>query len=910
MAGTRIAKPRTPYKWLQGPPLGVLLAGGLAVLVAVAPDLLPALNPGNEDSGSARAMGYNALVDKLVVGRGWLEMRSTTSNVYRVEETDLAPNENSTDLPVELRDVWTRFKRQSYLGDDVRDPARWIVSDYDADDSEGEALEIVGIDPSAHQVAGPFSAPDNWRGAVLYRPGSQSIVGLIRRPTHGSPTDPEPEPMPFQAGRRVSTVNLFGPSDLMVAPGWGYVFTAPGCPEQLASVVRVASRVDTVSDALVRLPPHNCAVTVKIAGRVERPQKEEVRYVPIGIGQAITFERVGTNGSIQRETFDYTAKVRSVSTAPGPGQARRRKEGLESFARGVEGLMVDQPASTDVVTTLDPYLQQAAENALNELERKGGRLSDARLPARAAVTIMDANTGEVLAIATRPLPPTESLSFVREGLDDRNHNFTAMPIGSLAKGPLTMAILQKWPVLAGLKIEAKGDFEGVVGVAASFRDTVKSGEMDVNSFLALSSNRFAVGLMLLALSDDPAVPDPDLASTEDCYQIGDREEACRPPYIQTLQRTGPAGPDGYVLRGKTGPDVWGPTLTELFDAPTEFRDGNPYVGAGIWTAPTKPRETSPYGEEGIWTGLAGPDDAPLGGATVYLEMTNLAFNSIIDLRQDYLMSMLGGSRLRWPSIKVAEMFSRMVTRHRVEARLIYSTTPLGSEPIDLKYPAEWNLVLRGLEAVTLSGTANELSETSAVDLKWIQDGPYRMFAKTGTPSLDLPDSAILAQKAIARLARRGCGLTWNPVTNLIVIPTNLRPLCRRIADQAGIATRAGPPEKPNEALKALSDAYSARTDERILANPHDVTDLSADARTTGFGHGIALVIGRYAVGLPDTNGVPNGPPERALTIVVNLESGKAGGPATDLAGNLLRSRAVRDWLERAGPARTTVGLGR
>ena len=39
-----------------------------------------------------------------------------------------------------------------------------------------ETIEIVGIDPAAHRVAGPFNAADSWRGGLLYRSGSARIV--------------------------------------------------------------------------------------------------------------------------------------------------------------------------------------------------------------------------------------------------------------------------------------------------------------------------------------------------------------------------------------------------------------------------------------------------------------------------------------------------------------------------------------------------------------------------------------------------------------------------------------------------------------------------------------------------------------------------------------------------------------
>lgn len=849
---------------------GLLLGAGLGLFVCAAPWVLAVTNPvprvaqdatGASDS-SDRSDGYNALIDDLVVARGWLEMRRTDAG-YQVVESPIAPADP----------VWRRFKRESYLYGDLRTPERWLVSDYRFQRDGRETIEIVGIDPAAHRVAGPFNAADSWRGGLLYRSGSARTVGLTRRVSDTSAGARREGPMRFQPNGRDASVTLFGNTPpTQGASAWRYRFEAPaaGCVGEVASVMRIGT--DIQGDALVRLRAHpECRLTVRVGGRAQ--SLSQVAYVRLRAGEALGFEAVGPSGARLSETFDYGGAIESISPAPAPGAARTRAWGLDSFSRGVESLVIGRTDVGDIETTLDARLQDAAEAALGA---PGRLVNAAGLPARASITVMDANTGEVLAIAGRPLRAPGASIFTRAGMDDRDQNFTARPVGSVAKAPITMAILQAHPELADLRLTAMGDFKGVVGVEAAFKDTV-SGEIDLTNFLARSSNRYAVGLMLLALSDHPAVPDPALVDGPDCYWIGE-QHLCRPPVIQTMEPIGPRGPDGYVLKGRTGPPLtWGVTLNDMFGLLTEFEAGR--LGS---TA-------------NLWPGLA---EAPKqGGGWIWLEEGNLGLNELIDLHRDYLMSILGGSRTRWSSIKVAETFSRMVTRRPVAARF----TQPGSLPVlparTPDHPAEWDRVLAGLEAATghdpaIRGTAGRLQAV-------IPAGNYRVFAKTGTPTLEIETDPSQARAAAVRLARRQCGLTWNPQTRRITTPEVLRPVCADIAAQAGSRAQL------DGALRAMSASYRSRMDREVLSRAHEVTDLTLEASSAvGVGHGIALVIGRYPQAVAASAAVPTVPPERALAIVINLESHDGEAPATDMAGLLLASPVVRSWLAQPGADQT------
>ena len=247
MSRTRIPKARMTLPSLKAMRVswGGALGALLVLLICIAPQVLAVTNPiprvagGAAAGGDERAEGYNALIDDLVVARGWLEMRATGDG-YAVVESPLAPTDP----------VWQRFKRESYLFGDLRAPERWRVSDYRFQRDGRETIEIVGIDPSAHQVAGPFNAPDSWSGGLLYRPGTARVVGLTRRVSETGAGPARERPMRFRPNGRDGTVELFGETPATADAAWRYRFraTKAGCVGEVASVMRIGT--DLRGDAL------------------------------------------------------------------------------------------------------------------------------------------------------------------------------------------------------------------------------------------------------------------------------------------------------------------------------------------------------------------------------------------------------------------------------------------------------------------------------------------------------------------------------------------------------------------------------------------------------------------------------------------------------------------------------------
>jgi hypothetical protein len=249
-------------------------------------------------------------------------------------------------------------------------------------------------------------------------------------------------------------------------------------------------------------------VTVTVAGVEATAGAGEVQYLRLPADRDLVFTR-----GEHAERFVYEVAAPTVSRYEAVSGQRLRAPGLESFARALEPAVTrrdDRP----IVVTLDQRLQSEAESQLHAIVDQ--------LPAapafRSAVTMMDGMTGEVLAVASLPVATADQQDDTRgrHRFTTSNHNFDLMPVGSVAKAPLSMAILQTFPALATLEVRpgAPG-FRELLGVdlgtrradGFAFSDTVAGPAwMNFTRFLEASSNKYAAALMLLSLSDDPTKP--------------------------------------------------------------------------------------------------------------------------------------------------------------------------------------------------------------------------------------------------------------------------------------------------------------------------------------------------------------------------------------------------------------------
>jgi hypothetical protein len=833
-------------------------------------------HPRSDIHAVRQADAYNALINDLVLKRGWLEIKQRPDGQVRVQASALAPK---------AAEGWKAFVRSSYLRVDMTEPGRWLF-----DDDLGRGARLTEIDPTAHQVLGPYAGTLQWRGDIQFRTGSSGGASLRRvgetraflfRPGRGA----------FEGGLTTATLDLFKTAEDAPDQIWPrryrFVDGTAAAGGEIAGVIALDNQ-----NALVRVIGGS-PVTVTVAGVEATAGSGEVQYLRLPADRELVF----TKGE-HAERFVYEVAAPTVSRYEAVSGQRLRAPGLESFARALEPAVTrrdDRP----IVVTLDQRLQSEAESQLQVIVDQ--------LPAapafRSAVAMIDGMTGEVLAVASLPTPPQDRTGDRADDTRGRhrfttsNHNFDLMPVGSVAKAPLSMAILQTFPALATLEVRpgAPG-FRELLGVdlgtrradGFAFSDTVAGPAwMNFTRFLEASSNKYAAALMLLSLSDDPTRADESLPpGPADCYRIAGAER-CRPPVTPILSGQ-PRGEFGIV------PDMaqqravpWALELTRLFGVQAEFDRDAPRRDTSVWQAKS----------DGL--NLASPALQALG-----LERESLGLNVIHDLKGDYLMSALGGGRSRWSTLRLAEIFSRMVLRRQVEARFMVDAERPPLQPLMIRDEA-WKPMMTGLRAVTgPGGTGREIMTPTAPEGQ-----EYRIFAKTGTPNVDRQQALNPVDLAMMALSAYDCGLNWSTRERQLTLADQpgttaglrraherVKPICRTVIDGVGVAALTQAFQRIDR-MGAGGGAPSALQIERDSGRVLGVApDAGFDAEK---GHAIALVIARYEVGAPDDR------PLRALTIAINVQqrSEAIHNPATKVAALLVQDRAVLDWLAQDSPNR-------
>ena len=592
----------------------------------------------------------------------------------------------------------------------------------------------------------------------------------------------------------------------------------------------------------------------------------------------------------RRETrFDLELADPAVSRQL-PGRGRVRDLGLVSFARAAEAAMADGDAP-GIQLTIDSGLQVVAQSALEdraERLRAGGRAFPA------GITLMDAKTGEVLALGTYPRDRTQlgarqAASLQPDPLIERNHNFARMPVGSVAKAPLSLAILQANPALATLRIDpaqvrqtstdrrkSERSFRELLGVdlGMDIEDhVVIDGGIDFEHYLSRSSNKYAAALMLLAWGDGTA-----MAGASEPWTLGD-EVRNGPPALPILRGSRP-GPWGLVpvIRRDTALS-WPRQLPILFGLRAE--------GDASGDAPAF--------DTGIW-GRAGLERSERFSAASP-EIENFGLSDIRDIGPDYIMTILGGSRGRWTNVKMAEAFSRIVTRRPVRSQLVAGARPTipASPALPIRTEA-WTPVMNGLRHVAIDGTGARLG---AVAPDPVEEGlEVRIFAKTGTPNLDRFGARTPANAALARYVERRCPLSWRRGPGLFLASSGLQANRTKLLDavrRLGVRCHDGRPELVMQEILRLNALGRPRDGVigGLRVEGGQVTGVPLDAVIfSGVGHAVALVAGLYRDGDPDDQ------PRRALTIVVNLQQRTPADttPANAVARRLLCDPAVRAWI--------------
>jgi hypothetical protein len=835
----------------------------VVALVAGAPALLAALG---RPSGQGLTSGYDRLVD-AIAQRQWLSVRYDANGEPRI---------GLRDGPVGSDPRLRAFVNASYLRGDLQDPAVWRLSD------DGQWVE--GIDPFAHHIDRPFSGGGAWSGPILFRGGP--APGLRLQPLG----DPPPAPIALEPqGAPASACDILMPTRRVGASGSRRALSI--CLKDGDQPPHAVGSVMLVGDQTVVRVQTPSILEIRVGGRDVRPRADgEVTLTPLALGETLTLR---TGQSVLRLRLDGGGADIAHSM---PSGARAYFPALQPLAQPLERVMADR-LSKPLRLSLDARLQQAAQDALSAgaatVRSSGDAKPDPDDAFKAAVTVMDTTTGQVLAVASWPLIETDLTPAQRrtrrgQNLIAQNHNFERLPVGSMAKGPFSMAILDADPDLATLKMQGGGTgrIRTVLGMdlGKGGFDNHGLGMTDFPTFLEHSNNRYALALMMLAYRDPAAPAGPPRVQPPpiEAWSLEGHSRTDTPPLPVFGEATAP-GAFGWVLQPPPGRGpAWPDRLARLFELDAGQGGGCRY-------------------DVGVWRGLTGatpPCASPLAGASP--ERERLGFDAVASFRNDYLMAVLGGSRSTWSAIKMAEVYSRIITGRQVRARFTPTAGPPAAD-LPMRGPQVRAPVLNGLSRVVKTGTAAWLGREFA----GMGYGPdVALYGKTGTMKVageapSEPGVALLRQ-----LARNDCGLRWDATSGVLkfgfVAPRSQTEATKQILDLKDMRCRVRVAGRRDLAQQAAVEMqryacvyrncqpadFTPEPDGRVLSLP-----VRAVEPPLLDGHAIAVVAVRQV----------EGKPVRGLTIVVNLQDKRqAESPALAVAAAILRSPGARAWIAGAG----------
>jgi|GEM_PF-3400819 len=869
---------------------GDRLTALVPVLVALFIWLMPvaADDDRREFNQPLASIGYNEVVEQIFVPLRWL--------VRNDPDAEGAPDQPIVTLASRARAFpeVNRFVSTSFLGDDLRanDQTRWRFA----------GNRVIGVNPWLHSTVGPRADRRGWRGDIHYgneRRTEVAIEAAGRRLNLFAPA--EHRPIDWD-------VSINGETEAGEEGGRGLHFTDG---DWIAAVERIGRNV--IVRSRLRHPRYRAVVLDPGGMTYGHASADEITY-RLRPASRLVFLR---HGESRRSGPVYRLAGGAVPASQyRPFGARLYDPIAEGLTRPLSQILAGASrrnptlVERDVNLTLDANLHSDAQQ---RLEAESTRLLRAvRHPFRAAITVMDAHSGDLLALASYPTAALSAQSGLRvpDSWAAQNQNFVALPIGSVAKVPFAAAILTRHPQLATLVIASAErvpgggfPFRSVIGVefGRPINDTVGLPSVDFGTFLEQSSNRYAAALVMLAAArGDPRAEDGHALSREDQYSLAGRQRSRAPllafPCQQRLgtRCRGFGGNDrftSFLGYGTTWPDL----LARLFDLP------------GAISAPGAPVDTR------IWDPLIGrwPPAARRSFASLSPERESFSLGAIENIRNDYLALIIGGGRSRWTNVKVAEAMARIVLDNRVSARVVRPEQPDPRENLRSGIGARAIAEIRsGMRRAHQAGTASQIvpgfSAPRGYDL--------RIFAKTGTPS-------------IASAAR-------SPLNGEIQALIELR-IIDMVAGDLGIPGRRA----DETALQAMARLRSGRpvsrgvTNERLLRMmdllSRDRRDggsrlqFDANGRLAGVGPDIAdplserggavaFVIGLYPSGRSEADT----PPLRALTIAINVQARVRIGailgdnPAVLLARDLLaREGAIARWLIADIPAPAPAAAG-
>lgn len=814
---------------------GLTRASALILALAAIPSLALVAQQLPPHPSAERAAGQDAylrLLNSVFIRNNWLV--SNGRNPPTVQLSDAARQSPEA----------MAFYNNSPLHTDMSraDPNLWSIRNG----------VVIQMSPFAHFQAIPFARKDVWRGNLLFRSDrDQPLQSEIASPSGAFRLSQRVAGQDEASGVGIVKANAF--RDALIGSGEALELWPGPVSIETPPLVRIVLAGDT---PLLRVT--GAQGSAVLDGRTLR-LGDSAALQP---GSQLELKR--GRSSVVLVARGAAADVVSVTQ---PLSDRYRAAGLDRFAKHVEAGLneaVSQgfPADRDVRLSLDGALQTRLQALLDAYCQPHGRF-------RAAMTVMDANTGEILALASYPGEDTRRADEDQDRRDlERNQNFYALPVGSAAKVPISAAILAEHPELATLQVRPGPlDITSIMGVSlpAITDEASLAGErIGFEQFLKYSSNRFATALMILGSAPHPQDGrGPPTGS--DTYWLDGRERTALPqlPFAQQ------AGAGGVVLGAPEGKLQWPGRLHDLFDVDYEA----PRTGA-------RPDE---FGDDSsdmlVWRDLLSDPSLATGDAPpIFADLRDVspdrevfATNRITSFRSEYVQMILGSQGFAWTNIRLAEAYARVVTGRAVEPTLIQRVgrwpppAPLEALPLSAR-----QTIMSGMRQVTdPHGTADALAP-GLRQLRALAPGQQiDLWGKTGTPRLELPVllprqlaendliRAGVLQLRSGRIVLQLSGRTLAPEDRLAAAALRKDRTASAILDHRNV--------RPGEVLARASRYNSSpgpglfEISNGVLVQVHGADGLSKQRDPKVF----VFVVAVGAEGA--------GQPKRALSIAINIE---------------------------------------
>jgi len=672
-----------------------------------------------------------------------------------------------------------------------------------------EGCVLVGVNPTAHVVPLPETsgALRQWDGSLRY--SSQHVVGTLR------------------SNRQMLTI--LAPTGVLETSDVAVVPVEAGVPGAYASDAviklffrrpeREAADVYAVGSTGVLRDRRDAAIVTDHDIRVGGRSLPQGRIVALQNRDWIQFvERAGTGET--RTTYQYysgdlasiiswaglrnTSIVR-VTAANTLGFVGDLVRGLNSTYQSIReegGRAIEQ---FDIELTVARDLQHQTTSRLERFVE--ATLPDRTYPRRAAVTLMDAFTGNSLALGTYPSRPAQLSQFPYLSTGERrrllsNQNLNRHPIGSAGKPFLMNAVLSEYPYMAGFTVPGHVGSARYPTAAGHPLDTGYETHnhpqpVGIVRGLGVSCNKLIVDLLTASLALDPKSRGRDrIGRVSDVIRTngapmpaGDRFQTCGsaaqevpllPSHQVNANKLWKLDENTIFTRfaDQTGVRIYAELAPEAIAA-SEAEAGNTtfdraYQASRFHIRPwdevlaklipllqTKERRTNAL--------------KAIGSASP--EAVNLSMNTVDQFRAEWINVLLGGATASWNNVQLGEAMSRLVTGRDVRAAFVPRTgAPVRPELQRNLDERARRLILAGLSEVTSTagGTASALAGFERRLAAQFPGFTAHVFGKTGTPAVQgfvpRPQMRLIASLFNAGVGGRGA-IYYDPTARRVVLTT-------------------------------------------------------------------------------------------------------------------------------------------